>query len=623
MKTAAIAFLLFPLASLIACGGGGSGQGSLPGIYTISGFVNNLNKSPLKLQDNGGDTLTVQNFGAFTFLTPLNNGASYRVTVLSQPPNGQTCAVQNGTGTVNASHVTSILVNCFEPMKVGGLVFGLLGKGLALQNNGSDTLQILSNGAFQFSSTINYGQSFDVTVSTHPSRPAQRCTVTNATGSPQMDVGNVLISCGSAEARWAWMGGSQSKSLYGIYGQRGVPAPGNNPGARASGMSWTDKSGNFWLFGGTYGDYFDNLNDLWRYSNGEWAWISGSSAGDNPQGTYGTEGTPGPLNTPGARVEGSTWTDSAGNLWLFGGYGQYNSVYHYFNDLWRFSNNQWTWVSGSDQPDQPPVYGTLGMASAANVPGARLGAMAWIDADDNLWLFGGVDVITESSNTQNDLWRFSKGQWTWMGGSNDPTSQQPGVYGTLGTPSAANIPGARYGGAAWIDSSGAFWLFGGRGIDSAGSYGSLNDLWRLKDGQWAWMSGSNLAGDLGTFGTMGIPSPANVPSARLLPLAWTDVAGNFWLFGGGGKDRAQNEKGLNDLWKYTGGQWTYMSGSELALQAPNYGPLGIPSADSLPGGCSGDMQWRDKAGRLWAYCYNDNVQDGLVTFANDLWMYQP
>jgi hypothetical protein len=54
----------------------------------------------------------------------------------------------------------------------------------------------------------------------------------------------------------------------GVYGTLGTSAPGNQPGCRSGGVSWTDKKGNFWLWGGegldanfTYG----YLNDLWVY----------------------------------------------------------------------------------------------------------------------------------------------------------------------------------------------------------------------------------------------------------------------------------------------------------------------------------------------------------------------
>ena len=59
------------------------------------------------------------------------------------------------------------------------------------------------------------------------------------------------------------------------------------------------------------------------------------------------------------------------------------------------------------------------------------------------------------------------------------TILQAGSYGTQGTTSASNVPGARAFAISWIDSRGNLWLFGGNGLDSAGTQGDLNDLWRF------------------------------------------------------------------------------------------------------------------------------------------------
>jgi len=34
-------------------------------------------------------------------------------------------------------------------------------------------------------------------------------------------------------------------------------------------------------------------------------------------------------------------------------------------------------------------------------------------------------------------------------------------------------------GVGWRDANGAFWLFGGTGKDSTGTFGGLNDLWQV------------------------------------------------------------------------------------------------------------------------------------------------
>ena len=54
------------------------------------------------------------------------------------------------------------------------------------------------------------------------------------------------------------------------------------------------------------------------------------------------------------------------------------------------NNNTWTWIAGSDTTNQPGVYGEKGNASHVNIPGAREGAVGWVDSlRQELWLFGG------------------------------------------------------------------------------------------------------------------------------------------------------------------------------------------------------------------------------------------
>ncbi len=63
------------------------------------------------------------------------------------------------------------------------------------------------------------------------------------------------------------------------------------------------------------------LNDLWKYSNGTWAWITGDSSSGNGSAVYGTQGTPSILTCPGGRGNAVNWIDSSGSLWLLGGEG--------------------------------------------------------------------------------------------------------------------------------------------------------------------------------------------------------------------------------------------------------------------------------------------------------------
>ena len=76
---------------------------------TIGGTVTGLTGSVV-LRNNGADDLTVNASGAFTFATPVATGVPYNVTVGTQPA-GQTCTVQNGSGTASAN-VSNVAVNC-------------------------------------------------------------------------------------------------------------------------------------------------------------------------------------------------------------------------------------------------------------------------------------------------------------------------------------------------------------------------------------------------------------------------------------------------------------------------------------------------------------------------------
>ncbi len=385
-------------------------------------------------------------------------------------------------------------------------------------------------------------------------------------------------------------GGSSTVGPPGVYGTLGISAAANFPGIRAGSFDWTDSSGDFWLFGGHGVDAngsYGFLNDLWEFSpsKGEWTWMGGNkivtqsfqTSADcidvdcGQPGVYGTLGTPGAGNIPGGRGWGVSWIDGSGNLWLFGGDGMDdNGVGAYeLNDMWMYNpmSKEWTWmggnstvVSGSNATGSlPGVYGTLGTPTAGNLPGGRWHASGATDANGDFWLFGGNGWDSAGApGLLNDLWEFNPNtnEWTWMSGSNvvgdysnGDISGQPGVYGTLGAPTAGNVPGGRHGQASWIDGNGNFWLLGGYGAMPS-YFGLLNDLWEFSPSskEWAWMGGSNTivqgcpaflpaCGQPGVYRGLGAPSSGNVPGSRWLATSWTDNSGNLWLLGGQGFDR--------------------------------------------------------------------------------------
>jgi hypothetical protein len=78
--------------------------------YTVSANISGLSGT-LVLQNNGADNLSIASSGVATFKTAVSDGGSYSVTVEMQP-SGQNCIVVNGSGTVNSSNVSNVMVAC-------------------------------------------------------------------------------------------------------------------------------------------------------------------------------------------------------------------------------------------------------------------------------------------------------------------------------------------------------------------------------------------------------------------------------------------------------------------------------------------------------------------------------
>jgi 6-phosphogluconolactonase (cycloisomerase 2 family) len=79
---------------------------------------------------------------------------------------------------------------------IGVSVSGLSGSGLALSNNGSDTLMVSGNGSATFTKAVAAGGAYAVTVATQPASPSQTCTVANGTGTVgSANVTSVSVTC--------------------------------------------------------------------------------------------------------------------------------------------------------------------------------------------------------------------------------------------------------------------------------------------------------------------------------------------------------------------------------------------------------------------------------------------
>jgi N-acetylneuraminic acid mutarotase len=370
---------------------------------------------------------------------------------------------------------------------------------------------------------------------------------------------------------WTWMRGSNGPNVQGVFGTQGVASAGNDPGAREFAAYWTDPQGNFWLFGGdgpisTTTTVASKMSDLWKFNPGtnQWTWMGGTTTFDQ-NGNYGTIGVQTSGTFPGGREGAVGWVDNNGKLWLFGGRGfsSTGTSPEFLNDLWRYdpTNGLWTWIHGSNLGSQTGTYGTLSTPGSGNTPGGRQYSGYWKHpGTGDLWLFGGLGYSSTNPGRNNDMWRYNVGSnmWTWMGGANVPNIY--GQYGTLGVPSATNLPGSRQYPAGWVDAMGDFWIFGGFGycsstysVPPAVPPSRLNDMFRYRPstGEWTWMKGGAAVNIPGTYGTQGVAAPSNMPGARDYNDYWSITNQSVWLFGGEGWDsQGQGVDHMNDLWKF-------------------------------------------------------------------------
>ncbi|HEY6484030.1 MAG TPA: hypothetical protein VIY54_10960 [Steroidobacteraceae bacterium] len=628
-----------------------SGSVSIPYASTanIGGTVSGLNGT-VSLQDSGSDTLVLSGNGAFTFATALASGATYDVTVSTQPT-GQTCTVANGSGTVS-TQVSNVAVSCTtNTYGVGGGVAGLWGSGLMLTDNGGDTLPVPPGASsFAFATQIAYGSSYAVAVSTQPT--GQTCTVANGAGTVTGAVTSVAVSC--------------TTNTYNIGG--------SISGLSQSGLVLTDNGGNALAVSSGAGSF--TFSTPLAYGSSYAVAVSAQPTGQtctvaNGSGSvtgtvtsvamscinaYTIGGTITGLNVSSVVLaNGSATVTVAANsaAWVFpspvasgssysvtvqtqpagqtcqvtsGGSGTLTGNVSNVTVVCAFG--LWTWEGGSSGHNANGVYGTKGTASASNVPGGRFMSVSWIDSSGSLWMFGGSGYAsTGGSGFLNDLWEYGAGtgQWTWISGSN--AINPSGVYGTKGTASATNVPGGRIAAVSWIDASGNLWLFGGFGYTSTGTLSHLNDLWKYSPstGKWTWVSGSNAVNPGPVYGTKGVASATNVPGGREEAVSGIDTSGNLWLLGGYGYIAGGVSGNLNDLWNYSPrtGQWTWVSGSSAVNANGVYGTQGLGSISNVPGARYYSSFWIDSSGNFWLFGGVGYGASGGSGDLNDLWKFSP
>ncbi len=691
--------------------GGGTGTGS--GSFTIGGTISGLTGTGLVLQDNAGDNLTVAAAATkFTFVTSVASGGAYKVTVLTQPSSpAQTCTVTSGTGTASAN-VTSVTVACTTnavTATIGGNITGLAASSsVILQDNGGDSLTLTANGAFTFKTPVTGPtDAYAVTVLTQPTTPNQICSVASGSGTASANVTNVAVSCVLSYTIGGTVTGVTGSGLVlqdsdgNILEQLPVSAANGNQAFAFKSLVPTGSTYNVTVFAQP-----TSPGQTCVVSPGTGTGIATAnvttvsitcpavtfSVGGTVVGLQGITPNNGPI-TDGSfilqNVLGNTLVVPQNGPFQFATPETLNDQYEISQfhapstqnqgcTLWNYKgvvtasvtsiivdcgHNDWTWVGGGNAAgyDVPikAIQGTFASTlpttypdPLTNTPGARYGAAGWTDSYGSLFLFGGNGwqlsggpFANLQSAPLNDLWVCDMDtkhflpdscQWQLVGGYDPTPVTVGGKASTIGAQIIANAqiqggggygqtPFRRLGAAAWTDSAGNFWLFGGS--DNANFF---NDLWMYNhsalspgaytgsEGQWS------LKGQTGNS----IDQPGNYtsgtlfPGSRTNPVTWTDASGNLWLFGGYGYDGGSPATlgYLNDLWMYSTstGKWTFVSGGLTSMANQN----GIYSGSAMPGGRQEAVGWADTNGNLWLFGGEGLDSVGTANgILNDLWIY--
>jgi hypothetical protein len=98
--------------------------------------------------------------------------------------------------------------------------------------------------------------------------------------------------------------------------------------------------------------------------------------------------------------------------------------------------NDWGFIGGLTGRATIGTYGTRNRTTLVNVPGSRIYGAAWIDENENFWMYGGygyaenttskhdkllILVETNSGKAGNlgDVWTYDKTKllWTWKSGA--------------------------------------------------------------------------------------------------------------------------------------------------------------------------------------------------------------
>ena len=178
-----------------------------PQTYTVGGTLIGLGAGATVHVLNGTDSLSVSANGSFTLPTALATSGTYSVTV-GTPTSAQSCAVQNGSGTIASAAVTDVVVYCTYNVSSLNNTYSEIGADFDVPTSGASGVQdyfgqdtYTSAGAWSLTATVNFS---DTILTAVQESGSYSVTTTNAI--PSLGPGNGGLE-GVNGAAAIWMGG--------------------------------------------------------------------------------------------------------------------------------------------------------------------------------------------------------------------------------------------------------------------------------------------------------------------------------------------------------------------------------------------------------------------------------
>jgi hypothetical protein len=329
--------------------------------FAVGGTVSGLAGAGLVLQDNGGNNLPVSANGSFAFTTDIASGATYAVTVLTEPSvPTQTCVVASGSGPVTTAAITTVAITCTPPRNYTAVTDG--------------TSRVLIYDA-PLSTGQSAGAVLGQTNFTAQVQGTTASTMNSATAAVADATANLYVAesdnCRVTQFRPPFSNGMSASLVIGE--PNFTTSCSATVSATILGNAWGvafDHTGNLWVT-----DYGNSrvLEYLPPFSNG----MAATLAIGQPNLTSGV------LNQGGASPTAATLAnpiyavfDSSGNLWV----PDFNN-----NRLLEFTPPLSTGKAASVELGQPDFVSNSILPTAANTISGGPGGTAF-DSSGNLWV---------------------------------------------------------------------------------------------------------------------------------------------------------------------------------------------------------------------------------------------